>query len=113
MKSYTAAVIIGAISTQQSAAFQPSISRRALLSNIATTAGAATVLVPTLASAAEPKAGKKELLRGGKNASDALHNGTDLNPKEGAVAASLMEKMGMASDSVQGSDPSRAPPKKR
>mmetsp|Transcript_5163 Transcript_5163/g.7701 ORF Transcript_5163/g.7701 Transcript_5163/m.7701 type:complete len:113 (+) Transcript_5163:83-421(+) len=112
MKSYTSAIIICAITTQQSAAFQPSISRRALFSNIATTAGAATVLVPTLASA-EPKAGKKELLRGGKNASDALHNGTDLNPKEGAVAASLMEKMGMASDSVQGSDPSRAPPKKR
>ena len=77
MKSH-AAIIIGAIiTTQQSVeAFQPSVSsRRAILSNIATSS-AVVLLLPNIASAAtrEPnKAGKKELLRGGKNASDALH----------------------------------------
>ena len=114
MKSH-AAIIIGAIiTTQQSAvAFQPSVSsRRAILSNIATSS-AVVVLLPNIASAAtrEPnKAGKKELLRGGKNASDALHNGTDLNAKEGAVASGLLDKMGLPDITPDNGPNSRAPP---
>jgi hypothetical protein len=113
MKSY-AAIIIGAITAHQSAAFQPSISRRALLSNIATTASAtsAVVLFPNIASAAQPKAGKKALLRGGKGASDALHNGTDLNGKQAQVASSLLDKMGLADITPDNGGPSSraAPP---
>ena len=110
MKSY-ATIIIGVVITaaQQSAAFQPSISRRALLSNIATTSSA-VILVPEIASAADRKAGKKELLRGGKNLSDALHNGTDLNAKEGAVAAGLLDKMGLNDIQPDNGPSSRAPP---
>ena len=113
MKSH-AAIIIGAIiTTQQSVeAFQPSVSsRRAILSKIATSS-AVVVLLPNIASAAtrEPKAGKKELLRGGKNASDALHNGTDLNAKEGAVASSLLDKMGLQDITPDNGPNSRAPP---
>eukprot|EP00986_Skeletonema_menzelii_P014137 scaffold8960_cov154-Skeletonema_menzelii.AAC.4 len=94
---------------QQSTAFQPSVSRRALLSNIATSS-AAVVLLPEIASAADRKAGKKELLRGGKNASDALHNGTDLNAKEGAVASGLLDKMGLPDITPEKGPSSRAPP---
>jgi hypothetical protein len=107
MKSY-AAVIIGAITAHQSEAFQPSISRRALLSNIAS-ASSAVVFLPNIASAAEPKQ-KKELLRGGKNLSDALHNGTDLNEKEGAVASGLLDKMGLVDITPDKGSNSRAPP---
>eukprot|EP00986_Skeletonema_menzelii_P009717 scaffold4487_cov145-Skeletonema_menzelii.AAC.8 len=104
-----ATIIGGVITAQQSAAFQPSISRRALISNIATSS-AAVILVPEIASAAERKAGKKELLRGGKNASDALHNGTDLNAKEGAVASGLLDKMGLTDIAPDNGPSSRAPP---
>ena len=109
MKSY-ATIIIGVAITaaQQSAAFQPSISRRTILSNIATSS--AVILVPEIASAADRKAGKKELLRGGKNLSDALHNGTDLNAKEGAVAAGLLDKMGLNDIQPDNGPSSRAPP---
>ncbi|KAL7498935.1 hypothetical protein ACHAWT_010285 [Skeletonema menzelii] len=109
MKLYAATIIGGVITAQQSAAFQPSISRRALISNIATSS-AAVILVPEIASAAERKAGKKELLRGGKNASDALHNGTDLNAKEGAVASGLLDKMGLTDIAPDNGPSSRAPP---
>jgi hypothetical protein len=66
--------------------------------------------LPNVASAADSaKAGKKELLRGGKNASDALHNGTDLNAKESVVASGLLDKMGLNDIAPEkGSD--RAPP---
>ena len=71
------------------------------------------VLLPEIASAREKKAGKKELLRGGKNASDALHNGTDLNAKEGAVAAGLLDKMGLVDITPDNGPSSRAPPTKK
>ena len=116
MKSHAAIIIIGAAITAQQqsvVAFQPSVSsRRALLSNIATSS-AVVVLLPNIASAREQKAGKKELLRGGKNASDALHNGTDLNAKEGAVASGLLDKMGLPDITPDNGPNSRAPPAAR
>lgn len=42
---------------------------------------------------------KKELLRGGKTDSDALHNGTDFYQMESAVASNLLDKMGLADNS--------------
>jgi hypothetical protein len=108
MKTY-AAIMIGAITAAHlSEAFQPSISRRALLSNVAS-ASSAVVFLPNIASAAEPKQ-KKELLRGGKNLSDALHNGTDLNEKEGAVASGLLDKMGLVDITPDKGTNVRAPP---
>ena len=114
MRSYkTAAIIVCAFAVQQAAAFQPSISRRALLSNIATTATtSAVVLLPNVALAKEQKP-KKELLRGGKNLSDALHNGTDLNEKEGDVAAGLLDKMGLSDITPDQGTNSRAPPTRK
>lgn len=120
MKSstYYTALVVAALAAQHAEAFQPSVSRRALLQNIATTAGAgivassAIVLLPDVASArlAEKKP-KKELLRGGKNMSDALHNGTDLNGKEAEVAGSLLDKMGLADITPDNGASTRAPPK--
>ena len=116
MRSYkTAAIIVCAFAVQQAAAFQPSISRRALLSNIATATTATTsavVLLPNVALAKEQKP-KKELLRGGKNLSDALHNGTDLNEKEGDVAAGLLDKMGLSDITPDQGTNSRAPPTRK
>lgn len=69
------------------------------------------MIVPNIALAADsPAQGKKELLRGGKNASDALHNGTDLNKKESAVASGLLDKMGLADITPDKGPNSRAPP---
>ena len=109
MKSFT--IAIGAVLAHQSTGFQVAISRKALLSNIATaTASTALVLLPDISVAAEAASGKKELLRGGKNASDALHNGTDLNKAESAVASNLLDKMGLPDVAPEKGPNNRAPP---
>mmetsp|Transcript_56010 Transcript_56010/g.119100 ORF Transcript_56010/g.119100 Transcript_56010/m.119100 type:complete len:125 (+) Transcript_56010:91-465(+) len=122
MKSFNIAFILGAIAAHQTRAFQPSLSRRALLRRVAATGGAAiatssgTLLpLPTVASAAESKDAKrkKELLRGGKNMSDALHNGTDLNARESAAASGLLDKMGLADITPDKGPSARAPPAPR
>ena len=48
----------------------------------------------------------------GKGASDALHNGTDLNGKQAEVASSLLDKMGLADITPDNGGPSSraAPP---
>ena len=112
MKTSTYYIIIGAIMGHQSVvAFQPAISRKALLQTLAKTSvsTAGVVLLPQIATAAEPKQ-KKELLRGGKNMSDALHNGTDLNKGESAVASGLLDKMGLVDITPDKGPNSRAPP---
>jgi hypothetical protein len=45
--------------------------------------------------------------------SDALHNGTDLNKGEAAVASSLLDKMGLQDITPDKGPNSRAPPKAR
>ena len=108
MKSYYATIITAAaLAAQQCHGFQSVISRKDLLSNIVT--ASSVVLLPNVASAVE-KAGTKAPLRGGKNASDALHNGTDLNKVESAVAGGLMEKMGLPDIAPDKDSSSRAPP---
>eukprot|EP00581_Thalassiosira_minuscula_P006938 CAMPEP_0183704494 /NCGR_PEP_ID=MMETSP0737-20130205/1805_1 /TAXON_ID=385413 /ORGANISM="Thalassiosira miniscula, Strain CCMP1093" /LENGTH=120 /DNA_ID=CAMNT_0025931365 /DNA_START=110 /DNA_END=472 /DNA_ORIENTATION=+ len=114
MKSSTyCTLFMAAFATQSSEAFQPAISRKALLQKLATTGGglvASSIVLPTEAAfAAEPKK-KKELLRGGKNLSDALHNGTDLNGNEAAVASSLLDKMGLNDITPDKGPNARAPP---
>ncbi|KAL7524648.1 hypothetical protein ACHAWF_001034 [Thalassiosira exigua] len=95
-------------------AFQPAISRKALLQNAArasASAAAVVLLPPQIASAADaPERKKKELLRGGKNLSDALHNGTDLNGGESAVASGLLDKMGLNDITPDKGPNARAPP---
>jgi hypothetical protein len=60
---------------------------------------------------ANTKAGSKELFRGGKNMSDALHNGTDLDKGQAEVAGSLLSKMGLVDITPdKGGSSSRAPP---
>ena len=104
-------IVIATVVAHQSEGFQVAISRKALLSKIATaTASTALVLLPDISLAAETGGGKKEILRGGKNASDALHNGTDLNKAESAVASSLLDKMGLPDVAPEKSPNSRAPP---
>ncbi|EJK64075.1 hypothetical protein THAOC_15226 [Thalassiosira oceanica] len=91
-------------------AFQTS-SRRDFISNAVATAAAGTLL-PASASAKERKASKRELLRGGKERSDALHNGTDLNAKESEMASGLLEKMSVPDITADKGPSSRAPPKR-
>jgi hypothetical protein len=62
------------------------------------------------ASDATSKAGKKELFRGGKNLSDALHNGTDLDRGQAEVAGGLLDKMGLNDITPDKGPNSRAPP---
>eukprot|EP00956_Cyclotella_meneghiniana_P031660 scaffold83778_cov73-Cyclotella_meneghiniana.AAC.6 len=107
MRPYTT-IIVAALAAQQCHGFQSVISRKDLISNIAT--ASSIILLPNVASAAETKAGTKAPLRGGKNASDALHNGTDLNKVESAVAGGLMEKMGLPDIAPDKDSSSRAPP---
>ena len=118
IKSSYAPIIIAAITAQHSTAFQPAISRRSLLSNIATTSAATTSAAILLGSATSPaiakeeetKNNKKQALRGGKNMSDALHNGTDLNGREAEVASGLLDKMGLVDISPDKGPSARAPP---
>lgn len=92
-------------------AFQTSIGRRDFIANAVTTAATGTLLLPASASAKEQKA-KRELLRGGKGRSDALHNGTDLNTKESEVASGLLDKLGVPDITADKGPSSRAPPKR-
>jgi len=62
---------------------------------------------------ATSKGGNKELFRGGKNLSDALHNGTDLDVEQAAVAGGLLDKLGLGDITPDKGDNSRAPPKAR
>ena len=62
---------------------------------------------------ATSKGGKKELFRGGKNMSDALHNGTDLDGGQAAVAGGLLDKMGLSDITPDKGPNSRAPPTAR
>ena len=118
MKSPKYAFLAAAIATQQSEALQTVFSRKAFVSRAATacTIVATGASFPESALAAEDpkaKAGKKAPLRGGKNMSDALHNGTDLNKGEAAVASSLLDKMGLPDITPDKGPNSRAPPKAR
>ena len=59
-------------------------------------AAAVSAAVPAAALAAPPeKKAKREAFRGGRQAADDTHNGTDLNDKEASVAGGLMDKMGL------------------
>ncbi len=121
-----------------SALSQNVFSRKAFVSRVvssavvATTAGTTTALTfdPSIASAREgvltarikerassssasdatSKAGKKELFRGGKNLSDALHNGTDLDRGQAELAGGLLDKMGLKDITPDKGPNSRAPP---
>ena len=107
---FSHSIIIAAIAADQSAAFQPAISRKALLQNLVkSSASAGVLLLPQIATAAEPKR-KKQALRGGKNMSDKLHNGTDLNRGESSVASGLLDKMGLVDITPDKGANSRAPP---
>ena len=113
MKFYGSSIVIAAMTAHHTEGFQPAISRKAFFAKVATVTASSAVLLPNVASAAEPKAGKKELLRGGKNASDALHNGTDLNKAESVVASSLLDKMGLSDITPEKGPSSRAPPTRK
>ena len=108
MKRFAILAICASADTAR--AFQTSTCRRDFISNAVTTAAAGTLL-PASASAKEQKA-KRELLRGGKERSDALHNGTDLNTKESEVASGLLEKMGVPDITADKGPSSRAPPRR-
>ena len=116
MKYFIVAVIISILSQQYAVdAFQPGCSRRALLQKtkdgiIATSL--VGVAVPQVASAKQPKKQKKELLRGGKGKSDALHNGVDLNKNESAVASGLLDKLGVPDITPDNGPSARAAPTK-
>ena len=118
MKCFIVAVIIISILSRQYYevdAFQPGCSRRALLQKtkdgiIATSL--VGVAVPEVASAKQPAKQKKELLRGGKGKSDALHNGTDLNKNESAVASGLLDKLGVPDITPDNGPSARAAPTK-
>ena len=116
MKCFVVAIIISILSQQYVAdAFQPGFSRRALLQKtkdgiIATSF--VGMVAPEVASAKQPKKQKKELLRGGKSKSDALHNGTDLNKNESAVASGLLDKLGVPDITPDNGPSARAAPTK-
>mmetsp|Transcript_6123 Transcript_6123/g.13343 ORF Transcript_6123/g.13343 Transcript_6123/m.13343 type:complete len:120 (-) Transcript_6123:289-648(-) len=119
MKSptYASLFVIAATAAQQSEALTQSVfSRKAFISKAATSTlvatGAVVSMHPNSAMAAPTKE-KKEAFRGGKNMSDALHNGTDLDKGEAAVAGGLLEKMGLNDITPDKGSNSRAPPKKR
>jgi len=62
---------------------------------------------------ATSKGGNGELFRGGKTASDALHNGTDLDGEQAAVAGGLLDKLGLGDITPDKGDNGRAPPRVR
>ena len=86
-------------------------SRRAFVARATTACATTGAALASFAdgAAAAPKP-KKQLLRGGKNASDALHNGTDLSGKEAAAAGGLLEKMGLPDITPDKGPSARAPP---
>ena len=77
--------------------------------------GILTARIKDRASSSSPdatsKGGNKDLFRGGKNMSDALHNGTDLDGEQAAVAGGLLDKLGLGDITPDKGDNSRAPPK--
>ena len=92
------AALIG--SNKDVEALQPdAYCRRAFVGNLATMgagAVAASASFPASAIAADdPRKRRSKTLRGGKDVSDATHNGTDLNEKETGVAGGLLGKMGL------------------
>mmetsp|Transcript_10281 Transcript_10281/g.22878 ORF Transcript_10281/g.22878 Transcript_10281/m.22878 type:complete len:120 (-) Transcript_10281:162-521(-) len=118
MKSQTFAFLIAALVGQQSEAFQTApFSRKAFLSKVATTTGALVAtgaLYPNSALAApKQKAEKKAAFRGGKEMSDALHNGTDLNKGQAAMASGLLDKMGLVDITPDKGTNTRAAPRER
>ena len=116
MKCFVVAIIISIFSQQYSDAFQPGCSRRALLQKtkdgIIATSLVGVAVVPQVASAKQPTKQKKELLRGGKGKSDALHNGVDLNKSESAVASGLLDKLGVPDITPDNGPSARAAPTK-
>ena len=117
MKCFVVAIIISILSQQYAVdAFQPGCSRRALLQKtkdgIIATSLVGVAVVPQVASAKQPKKQKKELLRGGKGKSDALHNGVDLNKNESAVASGLLDKLGVPDITPDNGPSARAAPTK-
>jgi hypothetical protein len=127
-------------SRDASALTQNGFTRRAFASRAVSYAGSAAAIValtsydPDVASAREgaltarikaassssssssdatAKAGKRELFRGGKNLSDALHNGTDLDRGQAEVAGGLLDKMGLNDITPDKGANSRAPPTAR
>jgi hypothetical protein len=141
--SQSAFLLFAAVVAQQSeevSALQNVFSRKAFVSKVAGTAtlvaassgvltgnpaGAAArdgvltarikdrAVSPSSTSAPDAKGGKKELFRGGKNLSDALHNGTDLDKGQAAVAGGLLDKMGLKDITPDKGPNSRAPPTTR
>ena len=114
MKCLIVAIIISCL--YEADAFQPGFSRRALLQNTKNGIIAASLVVvvplfPEVASAKTSKQ-KKELLRGGKGRSDALHNGTDLNKGQSAVASGLLDKLGVPDITPDKGPSARAAPTK-
>lgn len=114
MKYLACAFLVVAVAMQETEALtQSPFSRRAFFSKAASSTLVAAGVVsghPDRATAAE-KAGKKEAFRGGKTMSDALHNGTDLNKGEAAVAGGLLDKMGLNDITPDKGSNSRAAPK--
>ena len=117
MKCFVVAIIISTLSKQyyEADAFQPGCSRRALLQKTKDGIIATSLVgmaLPQVASAKQPTKQKKELLRGGKGKSDALHNGTNLNKGESAVASGLLDKLGVPDITPDNGPSARAAPTK-
>ena len=116
MKCFVVAIIISILSQQYAVdAFQPGCSRRALLQKTKDGIIATSLVgmaLPQVASAQQPTKNKKALLRGGKGKSDALHNGTDLNKGESAVASGLLDKLGVPDITPDNGPSTRAAPAK-
>eukprot|EP00579_Thalassiosira_antarctica_P028406 CAMPEP_0202013936 /NCGR_PEP_ID=MMETSP0905-20130828/27665_1 /ASSEMBLY_ACC=CAM_ASM_000554 /TAXON_ID=420261 /ORGANISM="Thalassiosira antarctica, Strain CCMP982" /LENGTH=120 /DNA_ID=CAMNT_0048573653 /DNA_START=38 /DNA_END=400 /DNA_ORIENTATION=- len=119
MKSQTYVFLAAVLVGQQSEAFQTApFSRKTFLSKVVTTTGTLVttgVLYPNSAVAvpSDQKAKKNTNFRGGKEMSDALHNGTDLNKGQAAMAGGLLEKMGLPDITPDNGANSRAPPREK
>mmetsp|Transcript_10943 Transcript_10943/g.16421 ORF Transcript_10943/g.16421 Transcript_10943/m.16421 type:complete len:128 (-) Transcript_10943:170-553(-) len=84
---------------QQTEALQSAFSRRSFVCKVATTGAGAVVASSAFQASAnaaeEPRQTRSKTFRGGKEMSDATHNGTDMNVKEAGVAGGLLGKMGL------------------
>jgi hypothetical protein len=90
-------LVTALIGQQQTEALQSAFSRRSFVGKLATTGAGAIVAstFPASANAEEPRKTRSKTFRGGKEMSDATHNGTDMNDKEAGVAGGLLGKMGL------------------
>ena len=79
-----------AITASSEALSQSASSRRAFIGKLSTTASVAAI-----ASTVNPSNANAVGKRGGKEAIDATHNGTELNGSQATVASSLLDKMGV------------------